>query len=59
MADVGRADERLIEVYALDQAIGSQNFERVPLGLDHRRVVADADNDECGRAGNARADPLD
>jgi hypothetical protein len=32
VADVGCADERLIEVYVLDLAIGSQNFEPVALG---------------------------
>jgi len=46
VADVGRADERLVEVYAFDLAIGSQNFEPVSLGLDHCRVIADTDNDE-------------
>ena len=46
VADVGRADERLVEVYALDLAIGSQNFEPVSLGLDDRRIIADADDDE-------------
>jgi hypothetical protein len=58
VADVGRADERPIEVYAFDQTIGSQNFERVPLGRDHRRVVTDIYNYKFGRAGKARANPF-
>ncbi len=40
VADVCRADKRLIEVYAFDLAIGSENFERVPFWLQrlpHRR----------------------
>ena len=51
MADVCRADKRLIEVYAFDQTIGSENFERVPFWCNDRRIVADTHNDEsgCGR----------
>ena len=49
MADIGRADERLIEVHALDLAVGSDDFERIPLGFDHRRVIADTDDDKRRR----------
>ncbi len=58
VADVCRADERLIEVYAFDLTIGSENFERVPLGRNDRRIVADAHHHESGRRGQALADPF-
>ena len=58
VADVCRADERPIEVYAFDLTIGSDDFERVPLGLHDRRVVADSHDHESGRRGEALADPF-
>jgi hypothetical protein len=56
MADVCRTDERPIKVYVLDLAIGSENFEPVPLGRYDRRVVADSHYHESGSLGKARAD---
>ena len=49
MADVGCADERLIEVYVLDLAIGSQYFEPVPFRFYDCGIIADPDNDEWRR----------
>jgi hypothetical protein len=46
VADVCRADESVVEVYAFDLAIGSQHLEAVPLGLDDGGVIANADNHE-------------
>ena len=46
MADVASTDKRLIEVYAFDLTVGSQDFEAVPVGLNDRRVIADADNNK-------------
>ena len=49
VTDIGRSDERLVEVYALDLRIGSQNLEQVSFGFDDRRVIPDADNNERRR----------
>ena len=59
VADVGCADERLIEVYAFDLAIGSQNFEPVALGLYDCSIVANADNHEWRRRWDAETNALD
>ena len=55
---VGR-DERAIEMNALDQRIDRQHLDPVALGLDHRRVVADPDQQPLGRGRQAFADARD
>jgi hypothetical protein len=45
-------------VYALDQAIGSQNFYCVPFWLNDGRVVANPDDYEFGSLGKTPANSL-
>jgi hypothetical protein len=59
MADVCRADERAVEVYALYLTIGSQYFEGIPLGLYDRRIVSDADDNAWRSRRNPGANPFD
>ena len=53
VADVARRAEAAIEVHALDQRVGGQDLERAAFGRRHRRVVADADDQGGGAAGQA------
>ena len=53
--DRRRIAKRAIEMHALDQHIGGDNFQPVPLRLDHRRVIPDSDLDPRGRRRNHRA----
>ena len=49
MADrVGR-HERAVEVDALDERVDGQHLDAIPLRLDHRRIVADADEQPVRR----------
>ena len=60
MADgVGRR-EAAIEVDAFDERVDGQHLEPVPLRLDDRRIVADADEQPGGRrAAGCSLDPRD
>ena len=50
---VGRR-EAPIEVHAFDDRVDGEHLEAVPLGLDHRGIVADADDQPGGRRREAR-----
>ena len=50
MADCVRRHERAIEVHAVDERVDAQHFRAIPLRLDDRRIVADAD-EQPGRRG--------
>jgi hypothetical protein len=43
VADGAWGRERPIEVHAFDERVHRQDVEAIPLGLDHGRIVADAD----------------
>ena len=55
-ADVARRAEPAIEVDAFDEAVGGEDLQRAALGLHHRRIVADADEQPRRRRGDAGAD---
>ena len=49
VADGAGRRERAIEVHAVDQRIDAEDLQAVALRLDHRGIVADADQQPVGR----------
>ena len=49
MTDGRGRRERAIEVHAFDERVDAQHLEAIALRLDHRRIVADADQHPVGR----------
>ena len=49
VADRGRRHEAPIEVHAFDERVDGEHLEAVPLRLDDRGIVADADDEPGGR----------
>ena len=59
MADRGWRRKTAIEVNALDERVDGDHFELVPLRLDDRRIVSDADDEPVGRWGEPRLNASD